>query len=654
MASMERMLYTEIQGSESVLDETLYAISRSGLFHMEDATARLTGSNRRQERLENPYTRPLKQLSEISAVSGVKLAQADCADIPDSSTGAIAEEIGRLNASTSEIASAIRSVEEELERLRSVLEQISHIAGGSADSLDFDFEQLFACKNIKTRYGRFTAESYEKLPYYTDKSFIFTEYGKDNGYYYGFIFAPLSEAEETDEILSDLYFERIHIPEYVRGNVSDAVAHLKDAIAAEEKSLNDEKAKMAACVGEHKGDLDRYFSKLKSMHDTFELRSKVLITGGRFKVIGFLPASDEKAFREIFKGAAFEESEPVSVSTRRVTDKDDLEPPVKLRNGKFSEPFTMFVDLYGLPGRGDVNPTTFLAISYTLLFGIMFGDLGQGFVLLLAGIFLGHVKKIKLGRIIERLGVSSMIFGTLYGSVFGFEELLDPVYESLGITFLPFKTIANITTVLYTAIGIGVVLILTAMLINIIKGLAEKDFGRALFSNSGLAGMVFFVSLLLMLLGPSIGIPAGGTAYVLLLIILPLLLMFLHEPLSELCRGKGFKIEGSVGDFIASNFFECFEYLLGYATNTLSFVRVGGFVLSHAGMMSVVLALSHMAGNASPVVIVIGNIFVMGLEGLLVGIQVLRLQFYELFSRYYTGGGKPFVPVSINYDEMIS
>ncbi|MBR4223911.1 MAG: ATPase, partial [Oscillospiraceae bacterium] len=104
---------------------------------------------------------------------------------------------------------------------------------------------------------------------------------------------------------------------------------------------------------------------------------------------------------------------------------------------------------------------------------------------------------------------------------------------------------------------------------------------------------------------------------------------------------------------IATNFFECFEYLLGYATNTLSFVRVGGFVLSHAGMMSVVLALSEMAGSGSVIVMVLGNIFVMGLEGLLSGIQVLRLEFYEMFSRYYVGGGKPFTPVHVGMDDTI-
>ena len=97
-----------------------------------------------------------------------------------------------------------------------------------------------------------------------------------------------------------------------------------------------------------------------------------------------------------------------------------------------------------------------------------------------------------------------------------------------------------------------------------------------------------------------------------------------------------------------------FEFILGYATNTLSFVRIGGFIFSHAGMMSVVMMLSEtVAKGASPIVIVIGNIFVIGMEGLIVGIQVLRLEFYEVFSRFYDGDGQPFEPVSINYNKNI-
>ena len=99
------------------------------------------------------------------------------------------------------------------------------------------------------------------------------------------------------------------------------------------------------------------------------------------------------------------------------------------------------------------------------------------------------------------------------------------------------------------------------------------------------------------------------------------------------------------------NFFEVFEYLLSYATNTMSFLRVGAFVLVHAGMMLVVFTLAEMTSGIGYVLIaIIGNVFVMGLEGLLVGIQVLRLEFYEMFSRFFDGDGRPFNPVVVRRD----
>ena len=96
--------------------------------------------------------------------------------------------------------------------------------------------------------------------------------------------------------------------------------------------------------------------------------------------------------------------------------------------------------------------------------------------------------------------------------------------------------------------------------------------------------------------------------------------------------------------FFVEAFVELFDVVLSYATNTISFVRVGAFALSHAGMMGVVLSLAGVEkGTTNWLIIIFGNILVTGLEGLVVGIQVLRLEYYEMFSRFYKGDGKPFV-----------
>ena len=116
----------------------------------------------------------------------------------------------------------------------------------------------------------------------------------------------------------------------------------------------------------------------------------------------------------------------------------------------------------------------------------------------------------------------------------------------------------------------------------------------------------------------------------------PLIAIFFKEPIHRFIH-KEKPFPKGFGSFFTESFFELFEVMLSYVTNTMSYLRVGGFVLSHAGMMLVVATLMNMVGNASLLVMVLGNLFVMALEGLIVGIQVLRLEFYEMFSRYYDG-----------------
>ena len=123
----------------------------------------------------------------------------------------------------------------------------------------------------------------------------------------------------------------------------------------------------------------------------------------------------------------------------------------------------------------------------------------------------------------------------------------------------------------------------------------------------------------------------------------------MKEPLTRLVNKQTPAIEGSKGMFFVQSFFEMFEVLLSYFSNTLSFVRIGAFAVSHAAMMEVVLMLAGAeAGSPNWIVVVLGNIFVTAMEGLIVGIQVLRLEYYEMFSRFYKGNGRPFNPFISN------
>ncbi|MGE0003891.1 MAG: V-type ATPase 116kDa subunit family protein, partial [Candidatus Izemoplasmatales bacterium] len=180
--------------------------------------------------------------------------------------------------------------------------------------------------------------------------------------------------------------------------------------------------------------------------------------------------------------------------------------------------------------------------------------------------------------------------------------------------------------------------------INIYLQYKKKKYVEMVLSHNGFAGLLFYLYFLGGLLLKLVFTINIFTAIPLILgIAIPLLLIFFKEPIERKLHKKKMFPSG-FGGFFVEGFFELFEVVLSYVSNTMSFMRVGGFVLSHAGMMLVVYTLMGMvpAGVASTIVFLIGNLFVMGLEGLIVGIQVLRLEFYEMFSRYYEGDGVPF------------
>ena len=309
-------------------------------------------------------------------------------------------------------------------------------------------------------------------------------------------------------------------------------------------------------------------------------------------------------------------------------------PPTKLKNPGFLGGFEDFVRMYGLPSYDELDPTPIVAVTYFLFFGMMFGDVGQGAVIILVGALMWFLKKLSLGKVLMCVGVSSMIFGVFYGSVFGIEDIIHG-----------FNPNENINTVLFAAVGIGIVMIIAVMAVNIINGIRQKNIEKIFFSQNGLPGLLMYVGAVLLVLAMlnfvKFKMPVGVIAA---LIVVMLLIIFLREPLTKLCEGRADFVPESKLDFILENFFELFEVVLSFLTNTISFIRIGAFALSHVGMMSVVFLLAETANGYNPVILIVGNLFVIGFEGMIVCIQVLRLEFYELFGRFFEGNGRPFEP----------
>lgn len=530
------------------------------------------------------------------------------------------------------------------ERGSGALEQLSHM-----ENLSVSLDDIFASKYLQVRFGRLPSDSYQKLKYYDDRLFFFQPLSEEGEFVWGFCFTDKIHVAEVDEILSSLFFERVWIPEYVHGVPGQTFEHLRGAVEEADRELEATDALIRETIDQNYDMCSILYATLQYLSRSFELRRHVSIHDSSFILVGFVPEKETAGLEQ-----KLHELDPDLTVEISAHDSDKrFQAPTKLKNNFIVKPFEMFVDMYGTPAYNETDPTSFLAWTYILLFGIMFGDLGQGLVIAGLGLFLDRVKKMNFGKILERIGLSAAVFGLVYGSVFGLEHLLDPFYINvLGLPGKPVEVMdgETINTLLLAAIALGVGLIVMAMIINVFTGLRNRDWEKALFSNNGVAGLVFYGAVLAGLVSMLTGGPNLFTLpYILGLLVLPILVIFLKEPLGRLAHGEHFELEGGIGSFIIEGFFELFDVVLSFVTNTLSFMRVGGFIISHAGMMSVVLTLTEMfTGAGSIVVLILGNIFVMALEGFIVGIQSLRLEFYELFSRYFDGQGVPYAPVSMD------
>jgi len=378
------------------------------------------------------------------------------------------------------------------------------------------------------------------------------------------------------------------------------------------------------------------------LNQIYDARKYVVGLGDKLNITGFIAAKDVDLIK-----IAYADFENVEVEIMPADSDKRLKPPTKLKNNWFTRPFASFVEMYGLPGYFSIDPTPVLAITYSLLFGMMFGDLGQGLLLSLFGFLMYKKFKIQLGAIAIRIGLVSAFFGLLYGSFFGNEEILTPIFTNwFGFTGKPIDIMDSTftMTLLMATVGLGSILILCSMLLNMWIAIRKKNYAELIFSHNGIAGMTFYLYLIV---GLVLSIAGVGSIFniwtIMFLGILPLLMIVMKQPLERLFEGEKMFPE-SIGGFIVEGFFELFEVVLSYITNTMSFLRVGGFVLAHAGMMLVVYTLMGMSGSivGQSLILILGNLFVMGLEGLIVGIQVLRLEFYEMFSRYFEGNGIPF------------
>jgi len=354
-------------------------------------------------------------------------------------------------------------------------------------------------------------------------------------------------------------------------------------------------------------------------------------------------ASLTSLVEEVSEGTAVIET--LDPMTLPASERRQMSIPVILRNSSFFKPFESLISNYGYPAYGEIEPTPLVAIGFVLMFGVMFGDLGQGMVLMLAGAAMALRKRFspairQAGILVASAGLSAAFFGLVFGSFFCLEGIIHPLWHE------PLKAFNNILVLFAATVTFGVLWISTGLLCNIANKLLFHDWDGVFLGKTGLAGLAFYwgavIPLGIMAFDPA---ASPGPDTVLLASGIPLLLVMASEPLGHLIRGRTPFPHGA-GTWAIEAVIEGIDTVTWFFGNTFSFVRIGAFALAHGGLSLAVIEMTRLGGGglASAVIFVGGNLLIIVLEGMVVTIQTLRLEYYEFFSKFYSGSGRPFVP----------
>ena len=650
--SVEKMKIMGVIGKNNLLNRVLRLVTLNGSMHMINALVRVNStdfflppSEKNIEALEEePFIRPCSSKRDFTKDEEVVKLLLNLFSIkPQLRMEFLGQDYDYddFMKQFSDIYAKVRSTADEIEEKARLIdkkrEYINNLKYLSRFSLDIS--RFIYMKYLVFRLIRISRENYDKLKKnYENIPAVVLKVAVEGKYVIVASITPVNLEETLEKIFSSLNYTILAIPREFRGTAAEVTEELTKSIGEDQKVIESLKKSLEDYRLKYIKELEKGYSRLEMEKKIEELKSEIAIGDKLFFMFGFVPVSAvSKLKSELESQFGYQVIilvDDVNKSGSGIT------PPTKLINIKLFRPFEMLVKMYGTPAYREKDPTVFFGLAYMFLFGAMFGDVGQGLILLFSGLILELVlKSTGLGGILSRIGLSSTIFGFIYGSVFGSEEILSP---------LIIRPMENINIMLVAAVVFGIVLILISYIYNIINSRIEKNMEEGLFGRNGAAGLVFYLILLYTIF--RVFVTHSNIMPILVYIMVGLLLLMLFkEPLSNKLAHSDKLYRESPANYYVEEGFGVIETLLSMLSNTISFLRVGAFALNHAGLY---IAFATLAGMMSTswgnlAVLILGNIVIIALEGLIVFIQALRLEYYELFTKYYRGDGIEYIPVQI-------
>jgi V/A-type H+-transporting ATPase subunit I len=456
----------------------------------------------------------------------------------------------------------------------------------------------------------------------------------------------------VDAELATLGFVKEDFPEHLADSAGQEQRTLDNRLAAARAEIDAVRREMDALRAECGGHLLAAKQQLRGTLAILKAQQSFGRSTLLYCISGWIPRANEAAVRGLVdevtgKTGLVEVVEP-EVDERVREGQEDV--PVQFTPSRWLQPFRGLIGAFGAPRYNEIDPSVFVASSFVIMFGLMFGDVGQGLVIALLGLWLRQTRRPALapfrqgGILLLLCGLSAATFGFCYGSFFGYENAR--VFRPLWLSPL-----RDVTRLLRAAVGLGIVCISVAVVINIINRMQNRRWFESIFDKFGVLGVIFYWGALGLGLKAARAGELNARQFV-LLVILPLALLFVREPLHNLLRRRP-ALHSGIFTFVLEACIETMETVTAFLGSTVSFVRLGALALSHAALClaiySVVDILQKLPGGGvwCVLVLIFGNALVIFMEGMVAMIQGVRLQYYELFSKYFSGEGTLYHPFTL-------
>lgn len=560
-----------------------------------------------------------------------------------------AEDLRTIEEALQRIEEQVRGLRQRREELRRDIERWELVTRSLEvlAPLSISLSDLQHLKYLHVAAGTIPAENisrldaslfripYKIIPVYQHKSGVLI-----------FAFCAEEHAPILERALESAFLTPLSLPLEYDGTPTEVLTKVSANLADARRQLENVEREQESLAASSGNELQAMLSRVRSDRAVAEAMSHFGHRGHVYLIAGWVPKKQvgrlHAAIDNITEGRATVEENPPDVAGRQ------LAIPTMLENRKLFKPAESLVTIYGLPNYKELDPTPMVALTFVLMFGMMFGDLGQGLLLALAGLVLslGLIRKLKglasAGSLLLAAGLSATLFGVLYGSVFGLENVLPSVWV---------RPMRDIWTLLEVSVIYGVIILNIGFAFRLANAIRQRRFRDAVFDKNGVTGLILYWGLLGLVYCIATSTPIPVILDI--VVVLASLALLFAEPLKRILHGVKRTPQRNVAEQMLQSFFELFEAIISYISNTLSYVRLGAFAVAHVGLSLAIVQLVNLVSASTHIavsgvfVLVLGNLLILALEGLIVGIQTLRLEYYEFFGKFFTGGGIPFKPLAL-------